>query len=125
MLTDVRRLHPLETRSESTHIPDFGNEFVVLLSRLTTSSVQSPTEAKTIPQIKEFSSIAMSPNLDLLEQAASIQPATATSSTPSLHSSATTALVDKSGPFLRAPREVRDQIYRYLLFTKHTKHTCF
>lgn len=67
----------------------------------------------------------MSPNLHLLEQVASIQPATATSSTPSRHSPATTALADKSGPFLRAPREVRDQIYRYLLSTKLTKYYDF
>lgn len=63
------------------------------------------------------------PNLHVPEEGAIIQRAMATSSTPSRHSSTATAS-DESGPFLRVPREVRDQIYRYLLSTKHTKHNC-
>lgn len=33
------------------------------------------------------------------------------------------AEVRKPAPFLRVPREIRDNIYRYLLSTKYTKHT--
>ena len=60
-------------------------------------------------------------NLQLLEHAASIQPTTATTSAPSLDPLVTGNFVVKLGPLMRAPREIRDKIYRFLLLTKHTK----
>ncbi|KAF6228944.1 hypothetical protein HO133_007056 [Letharia lupina] len=45
----------------------------------------------------------------------------ATSSTPSLDPPAATPSIGNAGPFMRAPREIRDNIYRFLLSTKHTK----
>lgn len=61
------------------------------------------------------------PDLHLREQTAILQPTMATSSTPSLDPPAATPSIENAGPFMRAPREIRDNIYRFLLSTKHTK----
>ncbi len=59
--------------------------------------------------------------LPLLEQAASTQSAMAPISRPGLDPP---TIPSHSGPFMRAPREIRDNIYRFLLLTKHTQQIC-
>lgn len=60
-----------------------------------------------------------------LEHAAIIQSPVAKQITTGIDPPAATAPTESPGLFLRVPREIRDNIYRYLLSTKHTRHQCF
>ena len=66
-------------------------------------------------QAKQRASHNMSdPSLRQSEQAEDIQLSILTKSR--------LAIKDRPEPFLRLPREIRDEIYRFLLSTKYTKH---
>ena len=58
----------------------------------------------------------------ITNRAETIQRPMATMQTPASELPATVKSRGSPGPFTRAPREVRDQIYRFLLSTEYTQH---